>query len=322
MAGRKKPLTRKTVLSSTGVLLVVVLLILLNSIFSNANLRVDITEDKIYSLSEGTKNILANLSHPVNIKFYFSRSNPEMPVEFKLFAKRVWEYLLEYEHAAAGNLVLQRYDPKPDSDEEEWARKFGLSTMRTESGENVFCGLVFLQADLEERIEWMNPAQKETLEYDLSQILYQLQYPEKKVIGVISYLPVFGQSTGAGMPEFGTNPTIGQPWSFISELNKIYEVRKVQASTDKIDPEIDLLLVVHPKDLHPDLRFAIDQYVLAGGNILFFVDPSCLSDTGTKRREIIAGTNRSTRDLFTAWGISVNFDKVLGDLDMASRRST
>jgi len=322
MARKQGQLSRKTILSSTGVLVLVVLLVLVNVIFSNADFRWDTTEDKIYSLSEGTKNILANLSHPVNIKFYFSRSNPELPVEFKLFAKRVWEFLLEYELAAAGNLVLQRYDPKPDSDEEEWARKFGLSAMRTESGENVFFGLVFLQADLEERIEWLEPAQEETLEYDLSQILYQLQYPKKKVIGVISYLPVFGQATGAGMAEFGASPAVGQAWSFIAELNKIYEVRKVPGSTDKIDPEIDLLLVIHPKDLHPDLRFAIDQYVLAGGNILFFVDPSCISDTGTKHRQYFAGTNRSTRDLFTAWGISVNFDKVLGDLDMASRRST
>ena len=321
MARKQYQLSRKIVMSSTGVLVLVVLLVLVNVIFSKANFRWDTTEDKIYSLSEGTKNILANLSHPVNIKFYFSRSNPEMPVEFKLFAKRVWEYLLEYEHAAAGNLVLQRYDPKPDSDEEEWARKFGLSAIRTEAGGNVFCGLVFLQADLEERIEWLGPAQEETLEYDLSQILYQLQYPEKKVVGIISYLPVFGQAADAGMPEFGASPAMGQPWSLISELNKIYEVRKVPASADKIDPEIDLLLVIHPKDLHPDLRFAIDQYVLAGGNSLFFVDPFCLSDTGTKRGQMIAGTNRSTRDLFTAWGISVNFDKVLGDLDMASQRS-
>ena len=113
MARKQDQLSRKTILSSTGVLVLVVLLVLVNAIFSNADFRWDTTEDKTYSLSGGTKNILANLSHPVNIKFYFSRSNPEMPVEFKLFAKRVWEFLLEYEHAAAGIWSYSAMIPNP-----------------------------------------------------------------------------------------------------------------------------------------------------------------------------------------------------------------
>ncbi|MBW2370548.1 MAG: GldG family protein [Deltaproteobacteria bacterium] len=327
MVEKKTRISPKTLLSSTGLLAFLALLILLNAALAAVSMRWDVTEDKTYSLSDGTRQILGNLSHPVNVKFYFSRSNPEMPVEFKLYAKRVWEFLLEYEYAAGGKVVLQRYDPQPDSLEEEWALKYGLNAMQSESGDMVFFGLVFLQADQEERIAWLDPSQANTLEYDLSRILFHLQHPKRKVIGVVSYLPVFGGPTGAPTMELGRSgvslspqlQNTGQVWTFISELNKIHEVRKVAVSEDRIDPAIDLLLVIHPKDLHPDLRFAIDQYVLAGKNAIFFVDPSCSSDTGTQNRQYIAGSDRSTRDLFAAWGISVDFAMIVGDIDYADR---
>jgi gliding motility-associatede transport system auxiliary component len=320
-----KLMYKKTLLSSTGVFVVLISIILVNAVCSNINVRWDITEEKLYSLSGGTKKILSNLTYPVTIKFYFSRSNTEWPTEYKLFAKRAWEFLLEYEHAGNGNIIIEYHDPKPDSGDEDWARRFGLSEMQTESGSHVFCGLVFLQADLEERIEWLDPAQEGTLEYDFSRIIHQLQSADKKIIGVVSFLPVFGQENvrSADALISGRGPTSqsarGRIWSFITELNKIYQVRKVAVSEDTIDPIIDLLIVIHPKDMHPDLRFAIDQYVLSGGKVLIFVDPSNMSDGGSKARSYIAGSERSTKDLFAAWGIDVDFNKVLGDLDQASR---
>ena len=135
---------KKTLLSSTGVFVVLILIILANSVLSSINMRWDVTEEKIFSLSDGTENILANLKYPVTIKFYFSRSNVDLPNEYKLFAKRAWEFLLEYKHTGDGNIILEYHDPKPDSGEEDWARRFGLSEMQTESGSHVFCGLVFL----------------------------------------------------------------------------------------------------------------------------------------------------------------------------------
>jgi len=326
MKNQQQPL-RKILLSAPGVLLLGILLVLVNAVFSNANFRWDTTEDSLYTLSGGTANILANLSHPVTIQFYFSRSNPEVPVDFKLYAKRVWEFLQEYKQASGGKVIIQRHDPRPDSDDEIWARKLGLKSMLTESGQPVFCGLVFSQADLEERIAWLDPAQERTLEYDISRIVHQLQSPEKKVLGIVSYLPIFGQGNSAGRDAIesgtgvgtGARTATGRPWSFVNELKEVYRVRPVSASADKIDPEVDLLLVIQPKDMHLDLRFAIDQYVLAGGNAIFLVDPYCVADTGTKSQKYIAGPQRSTRDLFAAWGISVDFGKVLKDLDLASR---
>jgi ABC-type uncharacterized transport system involved in gliding motility auxiliary subunit len=317
---------RRRTLSAT-VMLAVILMLLINAVFSGVNFRWDTTEKKVYSLSSGTKNILSHLTYPVTIKFYFSRSNIELPVEYKLFANRAWEFLSEYARASAGKITLERYDPKPDSEEEEWAGKFGLNAMRTESGSHVFCGLVFLQADIEGRIGWLNPGREETLEYDLSRMIHQSQSAEKKIMGVVSYLPVFGQAVGDGMNALvsgngvnsNTGVSTGRVWSFIDELQKIYEVRKVAVSTDAIDPAIDLLVVIHPKDMHPDLRFAIDQFVLSGGKVLFFVDPLSMSDTGSQDRKDIAGTDRSTKDLFSAWGVFVDFGKVVGDLDMAGR---
>ena len=311
----KKIRINNFILSKAGIFFTLILVIVVNVLFSGLNFRLDMTEEKIYSLSEGTKKILSNISYPVTIKFYFSQSNVEMPIKYKLFAKRTREFLLEYKLAAGGNIVFEYYDPKPDTVEEAWAHKFGLSTMRTESGAKVFCGLVFLQADLEERIGWLAPDREATLEYDLTRTISHLQSANKKNIGVISFLPVFGgvaeRNTGGGAGNAMAGSNTGGPWSFITELEKNYKICRVPHSADRIDPNIDLLFVIHPKDMHPDLRFAVDQYILRGGNALFFVDPLCFSESRNKNQNYMAGSKRSTEKLFNAWGIKVDFDKIV-----------
>ncbi|MBW2097041.1 MAG: GldG family protein, partial [Deltaproteobacteria bacterium] len=181
---------RKTLLSTTGLVAVFLILILINVIVSYANIRWDATEDHIYSLSEGTKHILSELSQPVDIQFYYNRSSRNIPDEIKLYATRVREFLSEYEHAGKGKIKVQMFDPKPDSDEEEWAQKYGLRAIQTPTGEKIYCGLVFLAADQVGKIAFLDPGKEELLEYDITRAIQRLQNPEKKVIGVISGLPV------------------------------------------------------------------------------------------------------------------------------------
>jgi len=138
---------RKTLLSTTGLVAVFFILLLINVIVSYANIRWDATEDHIYSLSDGTKHILSNLSEPVDIQFYYSRSSKNVPDEIKLYSTRVREFLAEYKHAARGKISIEMFDPKPDSDEEEWAQKYGLRAIQTSTGEKIYCGIVFLAAD-------------------------------------------------------------------------------------------------------------------------------------------------------------------------------
>jgi gliding motility-associatede transport system auxiliary component len=311
MAGTKREIMR-TLLSTTGLVITFLILILINVFVSYANIRWDATQDKIYSLSEGTKHILGNLKQPVEIQFYYNRSSSDVPDEIKLYATRVREFLSEYEHASGGRVKIVMYDPKPDSDEEEWAQKYGLQSVGTASGEKIYCGLVFLAADQVEKIEFLDPGREELLEYDITRIIQRLQSPKKKVIGVMSGLPVFGNPNAAGLgPQGG-----GGEWLFITELKKTYDVREIPLTSEKIDPSPDLLLVIHPKDISEKSQYAIDQYVLAGGKVILFVDPYCVSDQS--RQAFMGPTSSSAEKLLKAWGISFDSSKVVADYDQTT----
>jgi ABC-type uncharacterized transport system involved in gliding motility auxiliary subunit len=310
---------KKTLVSTTGLLVLFFILILVNVLFSYASIRWDATEDKIYSLSQGTKKILSGLAEPVTVKFFYSRSNRNLSTNIKLYAKRVREFLSEYEHASSGRLKVEEYDPKIDSDEEEWAQKYGIRAMQIPAGDNIYCGLVLLAADQEETIAFLDPTREELLEYDITRIIHRLQSPEKKVVGIMSPLPVFGgmQGSPASFQSSGR-----APWLFVQEMKKSYEVRNVDLSTDRIDPSIDLLLILHPRDMSAKLQYAVDQYVLSGGNSLIFVDPFCVSDTSRGRQQFMRPPGSSLDKLFSAWGIVMDPAKALADFDQPTRVRT
>ncbi|HIJ21051.1 MAG TPA: GldG family protein, partial [Deltaproteobacteria bacterium] len=158
---------QKTFLSVTGLVILLIILILVNILVSYANIRWDATEDRVYSLSQGTKNILASIKNPVVIKFFFSRSNPNIPAGIELYAKRIRDFLSEYEHAGKNKVQVEFYDPRPDSDEEEWAERYGIEPIQPPGGEKIYCGLVLVSADHEEVIEWLDPSQEKSLEYNV-----------------------------------------------------------------------------------------------------------------------------------------------------------
>jgi len=319
MLDKKSNDLKKTFVSTTGLLVLLVVLILLNVILSYANVRWDTTEEKIYSLSHGTRNILSNLAVPVNIQFFYSRSNRNLPTGIKVYARRVREFLSEYQEASRGQVKVGVHDPKADSDEEEWAQKYGMRPMQISSGDKIYCGLVFLAEDKEEKIEFLDPSREELLEYDLTRIIHRLQTHKKKVVGIISTLPVFGPSKNRAAPG---RPSGGRPWFFITEMKKSYEVRQIDLSSDGIDPALDLLLIIHPRDLNLNLQYAIDQYVLNGGNALVFVDPFCVSDPSFGQQQFMPPPNSSLEKLFSAWGIAMDPKKALADLDQPTRIRT
>jgi ABC-type uncharacterized transport system involved in gliding motility auxiliary subunit len=301
-----------------GLVVLLVILILINVILSYANIRWDVTQDKIYSLSSGTENILSNLTEPVTIKFFYSKSNRNFPSGLKLYAKRVREFLSEYEHGSKGKVRVEVYDPRIDSDEEEWAQKYGIRTLSLSSGERIYCGLVFLAGGQEEKIEWLDPSREELLEYDTTRIIVRLQTPKKKLVGVISSLPVFGTPQG---PAFGGLP-YANAWLFITELKKTYEVKEIKLTEKRIDRSVALLVMVHPKGLTQQLQYAIDQYILSGRNALVFVDPFCISDPSRGRQGFMQPTSSSLERLFAAWGISMDSKKAIADFDQSTRVRT
>jgi len=305
---------KKTLLSITGLVALFLILIFVNIIVSYANIRWDVTEDNNYSLSDGTKKILSSLSAPVTIKFFYSQSNPDIPANIKIYAKEVKDFLSEYKHAGKGRIKVEFHDPKPDSNEEEWAEKYGIQPMSTPGGK-IYCGLVFVSADQEDVIEWLDPDKEQVLEYDITSIIQGIQSDEKMVVGIITSLPVFG--------------TVGRPtrqaqraekeWLFITEMKKIYDVRQINPSVKKIDPQLKLLLVVFPKNLNSQLEYAIDQYILSGGKALIFVDPFCVSDRTQGERQFIRSSGASLNKVFKAWGVSMDSTKAVADFDQPTQ---
>ncbi len=300
----------KTMFSAGSAVLALVILVVLNILFSRTTLRWDATEDNLYSLSEGTRTILSELDQDVVIKVFYSKHVAGIPSNIKTFAQRVIDFLDEYEHYGKGNIKVEQYDPKPDSEEEDWAIKYGMKGINLPSGDTVYLGLVALSADQEEAIAFIDPTREMRLEYDLTRIISRVQTADRTKIAVYSGLPVFGgPSMGMGGPQ-GNQPA----WFFIKELKKTYDLIQVQANAESIDPEAKLLVLFHPKNMSDSLSFAVDQYVLGGGNLIVYADPLSLMDDPRM------GPGGSIPEkLFKAWGISMPAGKAVADFSYATR---
>lgn len=305
----------KTRLLSIGGLVTVLLIVtLVNVLFAKVNFRLDLTEDKLYSLSGGTKEILNNLERDISIKFFYSRSLENFPAHLKIYANRVMDFLSEYEFHSRKKIMVEIHDPKPDSEEEEWAQRYGIEGINLPTGETIYMGLVAASADQEEIITFLDPAQEERLEYDLTRMISQVKSLKNQKIGVISGLSVFGSMPMSSSMALQPN----EPWYFIKELQDAYEVNQIQSDADSIPDDLDLLIIIHPKELNQDIEFAIDQYILKGGNALIFVDPFSTRDISAHHQV----SSSSMPRLFKAWGISMNPDKAVIDFDFPTNLRT
>ena len=310
MNDRKKSL-KKSLFSVGGMLLLVVIVVLVNLLASRVNLRWDLTQDNIYSLSEGTKQILSDLKQDVTIKLFYSKSNAGILVSIKNYGNRLIDFLKEYELYSKGKLRLEIYDPEPDSEEEEWAQKYGIDGIKLPTGDQIFFGLVAVAADQEETIRMLDPAAEQRLEYDITRVVARVQSADKLTLGVISGLPVFG-----GARTTFQRSGQGQPWLFIQELKKTYDVIEISpfSKTAVLDDTIDLLLVIHPRDISDDMTYAVDQYILSGRNAVILVDPSAVMDMN---RGMLKSS--ALPELFEKWGIRMDAAKVLVDFGLATR---
>jgi ABC-type uncharacterized transport system involved in gliding motility auxiliary subunit len=306
--------------SFLGLAVVIVIAIAVNVILSTFNLRKDLTEEKLYTLSEGTRGILKDLPEPVTLKLFFNGSNAEVPIQIKSFVRRVEDLLTEYRVHGKGNIIIEQYDPKPDSDAEEWAQRYGLSGQSLGfMGPMLYLGLVATGGDADATLPVLDPQAEQMLEYNLTRMITRVATPNKPVVGVMSSLSVMGSPA----PPY---PMPGQPppspgWFTFKDLGKDYDVREIGMDVDRISDEIDSLVLVHPKDLSDSAQFAIDQYVLRGGTLLVFVDPLCVTALESQQPQMQgmpSNASNLTR-LFPAWGITFDAAKVVADLDASSR---
>lgn len=315
MTQEKEKYFKKSLVSGAGLLIFLVVLISLNVLFSRVSLRWDATEEKSYSLSQGTIQIISDLPGKVTIKLFYSASQPKLPIYVKTHAKRVRELLREYEYESNGLIEVLTCDPKPDSNQEEWADIYGIEAKALQTGERVYFGLIAYFRDREEVIPFLDYSREELLEYDLTRMIAQLGATKKKTIGILSALPIMGQPKAPGMPKVpGASE---QSWFFVQELKQNYEVVEVNAATAKIDAKVDMLIVVHPKGLREETLYAIDRFIISGKNAIILVDPVCRADVYGQRAR---GGNASTLEkLFSAWGIEMDPAKAVVDLDQPTK---
>ena len=302
--------------SAGGVVALAAILIAVNFLTSAFNARVDLTEGKVYTLSAGSKAILDKLEAPVRIRFYYSQGSNAMPVGLKTFARRVEDLLNEYKSASNGKVVIEKFNPEPDSDAEDSASLDGVEGQMTDTGDKFYLGLSVSFLDQKAAIPVLAPDRERLLEYDITRAISQVAAAKKPVIGVMSALPVLGRTL---------NPMVKQqpadPWVLAKELKRIFDVRKVELDAKKIDDDIKVLLVIHPRDISETTEYALDQFVLRGGKLIAFVDPYAYFDQQPDMQNPFGGSQagQSTLyNLFRAWGVDVPLNKVVADLTFAS----
>jgi ABC-type uncharacterized transport system involved in gliding motility auxiliary subunit len=314
----------KYLISTTGLLIAAALFLALNTFSESAfkSARADLTENKLFTLSDGTRNVLGKLEEPITLRFYFSKKLAAQAPNVQGYAQRVQELLEEYVAHSHGKVKLEVSDPEPFSEDEDRAVGYGLKgAQATASGELLYFGLAATNTtDQEETIPFFQESKEESLEYDITKIIYNLGNPKKKVVGLMTKLPMEGNPL-----ERMRNPNAQeQSWFIMEPIQQMFEVRTVPPTSVKIDSDIAVLMIVHPQGLSPQTLYAIDQYVLGGGKVLAFIDPHCEGqdvrpDPQNPMAAMMANRSSDLGPLLAAWGLQMSPDELVGDKDLALR---
>jgi ABC-type uncharacterized transport system involved in gliding motility auxiliary subunit len=304
--------------SSAGILVMLAIVIAVNVITGVKPLRMDLTQEKAYTLSEGTRAVLKKLDTPVKIRFYCTQSETATPqtVYLKGYARQVEDLLQEYKQVAGKNLIIEKYDPQPDSDAEDSAKLDGLEPQPVPGEDRFYLGLAVSLADQSVALPFLDPSRERQLEYDITRAISRVFTPEKPVIGVMSALPVFGEMGNPMMQQMGQQG--GTPaWTIIDQLKQDYTVKHIEMTVDKVDDDIQVLVVIHPKDISDQAQYAIDQFVLRGGKLIAFLDPQ--SAVASRQQNPMSGdmpnASSSLDKLLKAWGLQFDTGKVVADLN-------
>jgi ABC-type uncharacterized transport system involved in gliding motility auxiliary subunit len=302
----------------TGGLVVVGVLFVAIMLLANLLLRgakFDLTSDNLYTISDGTDHIVNSLEEPVNLYLFFSEKTATPIPQLRNHGIRVRELLEELVSRSDGKLTLKVVDPQPFSEEEDRATELGVQSVPlSATGDKLYLGLAATNStDGKEAIPFLDPQSEEQLEYDVAKLIHKLSSAKKPVIGWLSSLPMQGDfNMQTGRP--------GQPWVVYGQVEQLYTVRNLEPTLTTIDKDVDVLVIVHPKELPPAALYAIDQFALRGGHILAFVDPNAQADTAgadpnNPMAAMMADKSSHLEPLLTAWGLDFKPDQVVGDLE-------
>jgi ABC-type uncharacterized transport system involved in gliding motility auxiliary subunit len=299
-----------------GIGLAVVLFFALNLIAHKlfTSVRLDLTEDGLYTLSDGTREMLATIEEPIDLRFYYSGQLDEIGAYFSTHGGRVRELLQEYARLSGGRIRIEQLDPEPFSPEEDLAVAEGLRGIPiSNDGVQSYFGVAGRNTtDDSEVIAYLAPERADFLEYDLTRMIYDLASPEKPVVGIMGDLPLMGSQFNQG-----------QPWMVLEGLFQFFDVRFLGGSHKAIDDEIEVLMLAQPASLDDASRYAVDQFVMRGGRVLALVDPFAESMEGQQNQFGGAGGSgdaiAAMAPLFAAWGVTMPDGKVVADASTAQR---
>jgi len=309
---------KKSHLGAGGLAVIALLFIAIMLLVSQLprGMQIDLTADKLYTLSEGTRNIVSNLKEPVNLYFFYSEKSADSRPNVKTYAVRVRELLEELVSLSRGKLSLKVIDPEPFSEEEDRAAELGINPVPIDNlGGRMYFGVAGTNStNGQEVLPPLDPNLDEQLEYEVAKLIYRLSNTKKPVVGWLSSLPMQGSFD----PQSG-RPT--PPWVVYAQLEQLYTLRTLDNTLTAIDPDIDVLVLVHPKDLPPAALYAIDQYAMRGGHVLAFVDPNAQADHAgmdpqNPMSQFTADRSSHLEPLLASWGVEFKPDQVVADLDL------
>jgi len=307
---------KNSVISGTGLLLAISLFIA-TIILANTALttwRIDLTQNKLFTLSKGTKNILNTLEEPVQLDFYFSQKAMN---DFPLLANygiRVRDMLEEFAAHANGKLVLNIIEPETFSEAEDQAVASGLRTVSVNAtSDRVYFGLVGANStDDEKIIPFFQSNRESALEYDLTKLIYNLAYPDKRVVGIYSQLPMIATK----------DDKTSKTWTIINAITEFFEVVDLNENIEALDEKVDVLMLVHPKKINNKTLYAIDQYLLKGGKAIIFLDPLAEQDRAqpdAANPQIMPILYSYLDEILEKWGLGIAKEKIVADINAAMR---
>ena len=312
----------KFLFSGMGLLSVAAtLLIVVGLISALPSVRIDLTEDELFSLADGTRNIVSGLEEPIELIFFYSESATEDQPQIRSYGTRVQELLREIVIASNGKLSLRLVDPEPFSEDEDLATQYGIQPVPvTQGGPGIYFGLVAAQLDndpafrVSKTMPLIRPDQEQFLEYEFMKLVTRVANPDLQVIGLLTTLDIDG----------GFDPMTGQAtqqWMITDFIRQLYELRRIETEAESIDEDVDILMIVHPEGLSEQTLYAIDQHVMRGGKTIVFLDPTADSMVSRSSRGsmIPAGMRSDLPGLLEAWGVDYSPDKVLTDNTLALR---
>jgi ABC-type uncharacterized transport system involved in gliding motility auxiliary subunit len=311
--------------SLVGVVAVAAILVGINILADSrlATTQLDLTQQHLYTLSDGTRKIIAGLKEPLTLRLYYSRSLGSRIPQYGAYADRVREMLTQYAAVSDGKLKLEFYNPEPFSDTEDRAMAYGLQGVPVDqSGEQVYFGLAASNLlDDERTIAFFQPERERFLEYDLTRLIYELSNPTRPVVGVMSSLPLDGDPRAMMMVRQHTPGGPGSPYVSMLQLRQTFAVKTVPLDTQVIDPDIQVLLVAQAQHLSDSTLYAIDQFVMRGGRLMVMVDPDSEAQSvpDPQSGEPPADTSSDLHKLYDAWGIQYDPKSIVADITGAWR---